>query len=301
MIDALINKSWALEARFHNVQASLMLKRLQGGTGTAGLSDAFRAEREKHQPYFVIPAAYQDDQEDNYAKPHAGVSRNFNTVPSKSGHVAVIPIIGTMTRYGGMCSYGSEDIASWIMEANAIDAVTAIVLEINSGGGEVDGTELLGAVVKQSKKPIVAYVTGMAASAAYWVASQCREIVMESPTTSDVGSIGVLAMHVDSSAFFEKEGHKVTIVRSEGSEDKALFNSVEPLDETILGTVKTELNLIRETFINTVKAGRPNISDTVFSGKMYPGKDAIKLGMADRVGYLGDAVYRADLLARKGA
>jgi protease-4 len=80
-----------------------------------------------------------------------------------------------------------------------------------------------------------------------------------------------------------------------------LYNSIEPLSEDLLTSVKSELNLIRGTFISTVKAGRPNISDKVFSGKMFAGQDAIKLKMADRIGFLGDAVARADALARRSA
>ena len=122
---------------------------------------------------------------------------------------------------------------------------------------------------------------------------------MESETTSEVGSIGVLSMHVDASKFYEKEGYKINIIRSDGSEDKALYNSVEPLSAEVLAGVKSELNVIRGTFIKTVKSGRPGIADDVFSGKMYNGKEAIKKGLADSIGFLGDAVYRADLLARK--
>jgi len=69
----------------------------------------------------------------------------------------------------------------------------------------------------------------------------------------------------------------------------------------VINDAKSSLNLIRDTFIDTVKSGRPGISEDVFTGKMYAGKDAIKRKMADRIGYLGDAIYRADLLARKSA
>lgn len=287
MIEQMISKVWALEPRFNEVQAALMLRRLQNGQQLDGLSDAWAKKREAVQPYLSHRDAY-------------GVYRVWDYAQAKNGQgVAVIPIIGSMSRYGDMCSYGSEDIASWVQEANEASYVNSIVLEINSPGGEVDGTELLGAVVKNSAKPVVAYVAGMAASAAYWVASQAREIVMESETTSEVGSIGVLAMHIDASKYYEQEGFKVSILRSDGSEDKALFNSVEPLTEDLVKGVKGELNLIRSTFIKAVKAGRPGIADDVFSGKMYHGREAIKKGMADRIGYLGDAIQRADLLARK--
>jgi protease-4 len=289
LIESLISEKWAMHEQIHNTQAALILRRLSQGLSMPDYS----AERERFAPHFVDAEAWHKDLNGSY--------KDWDIAASKSGNVAIIPIIGTMTRYGGLCSYGTEQIASWVMEANEASYVSAIVLEINSGGGQVDGTELLGAVVRQSKKPVVAYVTGMAASAAYWVASQAKEIIMESDVTSEVGSIGVLAMHVDASAFYEKEGYKIKILRSEGSQDKALFNGVESLTPEVEASVKSELTVIRERFVSTVQSGRPQISEDVFSGKMYTGKEAIKKGMADRIGFLGDAVYRADLLARKSA
>jgi protease-4 len=229
-------------------------------------------------------------------------SISYDRLPKKdrkSGKVVVIPIMGTMSRYGNMCAYGSEDTASWIREANADATVSSIVLEINSSGGEVDGTEMLGKVIRNSEKPVVAWVAGMAASAAYWVASQCAEIVAESETSSEVGSIGVLSMHVDSSKAYEEAGHKITIVRSDGSEDKALYNSIEPLSEAVLATTKSSLNVLKESFIKTVKSGRPGITSDVFSGKMYHGTEAKKRGMIDRFGSLDMAISRADLIRRK--
>ncbi|MCP9765148.1 S49 family peptidase [Lacihabitans soyangensis] len=301
MIEQLISKTWALEPRFNEVQAALMLRKLSQGGSMAEMKAAWDEQKAKHGPY-LAPSNFGSAQ--SPVASHIGADgkwKPWDLSQAKGGGVAIIPMIGTMTRYGGMCSYGSEDFASWIMEANSMDYVSSIVLEMNGPGGEVDGTEMLGAVVKNSRKPVVAYVAGMAASAHYWVASQCREIIMESETTSEVGSIGVLSMHVDASKFYEKEGYKINIIRSDGSEDKALYNSIEPLSAELLSTVKAELNVVRGTFIKNVKAGRPGISDDVFTGKMYFGKEAIKKGMADSIGYLGDAVYRADLLASKSA
>ncbi|WP_309707377.1 S49 family peptidase [Siphonobacter sp. SORGH_AS_0500] len=182
------------------------------------------------------------------------------------------------------------------MEANQDPAIAGIVLELNTPGGQVDGTEMLGEVIRQSEKPIVAFVTGMAASAGYWIASQADYIMLESETTAEVGSIGVLATHYDYTGFLEKEGYKITIIRADGSEDKALFNSVEPLSEAVLAETKEILNTIRDTFIDIVKAGRPGIGE-VFTGKMYVGRDALKLGMCDGFGYLGDAVAKVLELA----
>lgn len=277
----LITRTWALEPQFHNRIAMVAL---------AGRLDYALSVKSRKEPYFARISAGSYYYENRITK-----------VPTKSGLVAIIPIIGVMSRYGDLCSWGTEDIGSWILEANADDNVSAIVLEINSPGGSVDGTELLATIVRQSQKPVVAYVTGMAASAAYWIASQCKEIVMEAAISSEVGSIGVLATHIDASQFYEKEGYKITIIRSEGSEDKSLFNSVEPLTNDLLVSVREELKPIRSQFIKSVSDGRniPESDKSIFTGKMFNGKIATTNGMADRIGFLGDAVRRADLLARK--
>lgn len=299
MIEQYLSGHWALEPGFHDRMAMIGLRRLEVG------KEPFVIHVEDRKtPYAVSIKGKDDKGKDGWGPDESAEVPGYKYLPkvyTKSGQVVVIPIMGAMSRYGDMCSWGSEDITNWIMEANQDTSVSSIVLEINSPGGQVDGTQLLGDVVRRSKKPVVAWVAGMAASAAYWVASQAREIMMESETTSEVGSIGVLAVHIDATAMLEKEGYKVTIVRADGSPDKALFNSYEPLSEEIVNSAKTSLNLIRTTFVKTVQSGRPQIDSSVFTGKMYPGKDAIKLGMADRIGYLGDAIQRADLLARKQA
>lgn len=219
---------------------------------------------------------------------------------TKEGIVPIIPIIGTMSRYGDLCSYGTEDISQWILEAENDRSVVGMVLEIDSGGGEVNGTELLAEVVRQCSKPVVAYVTGMAASAAYWVASATRWIVMESATASEVGSIGVLSVHVDMTKALEKQGMQVTIIRAEGSENKALYNSVEPIDEKLVASLRAEMKPIREAFEASVRSGRPNISEKVFESKggMYPASKAIRLGMADEIGFMGNAVAKVVKLQR---
>ncbi|MDQ6479812.1 S49 family peptidase [Dyadobacter sp. LHD-138] len=272
MLHQLLTEKWALEPRFHERMAML------------ALSDkldfkSFKIDRK--QPYFEAGSG------------NAWYYGELPKMSTKKGMVAVIPLMGTMTRNGDLCSWGTEDVGAWLLEAYADTSVIGVVLEINSGGGSVDGTELLAEIVRQRNKPVVAYVLGVCASAAYWVASQCDEIVMESAASSEVGSIGVLAMHVDSSQAYEKEGHKITIIRADGSEAKALFNSVEKLTDEIILATKAEMKPIRNEFVRQVKAGRPAITDeSIFEGGMYNGAVAITNGMADSIGFLGDAVTR---------
>lgn len=209
------------------------------------------------------------------------------------GDVAVIPISGAMSR-NGLCGDGNEYTARILEKADSYAKVKAVVLKINTPGGTVDSTEMLADVVKNFSKPIVAW-TPYCASAGYFVASQADAIVMENAVTSEVGSIGVLMVYTDYSKYLEKEGMDVTIFRATGSEDKALINGIEPLTDELKAEIQGDLNECRKVFLGYVKRGRVGKlqSDEVFSGKMYGKKEAVRLGLADGVGSLSDAVKRA--------
>lgn len=282
MLHKLVAEKFALEERLHDRLAMLIL---------AGRINFDSFQEDRREPEFV-PV--------NSASAGGSYYEYLQKVPSKAGMVAIIPIEGTMSRSGDLCSWGTEDIGAWMLEAYSDPNIAGIVVPANSGGGTVDGTELLAEIIRQRNKPVVFHVQSMAASACYWVASQADEIVMESATASEVGSIGVLAMHVDSSVAYEKAGYKVTIIRADGSDGKALFNPHEPLSEEIKQAVRAEMQPIRQQFIKDVKAGRPKISDeSIFNGGMYNGRAAIKNGMADSIGFLGDAVNRVVKLTSK--
>lgn len=209
------------------------------------------------------------------------------------GDVAVVPISGAMSR-NGLCGYGNEYTARILEKADSYAKVKAVVLKINTPGGTVDSTEMLADTVKNFSKPIVAW-TPYCASAGYFVASQADAIVMENAVTSEVGSIGVLMVYTDYSKYLEKEGMDVTIFRADGSEDKALINGIEPLSEELKAEIQGDLNACRKAFLGYVRRGRAGKlqSDEVFSGKMYKKEAAIRLGLADRIGTLSDAVKRA--------
>ncbi len=213
--------------------------------------------------------------------------------------VAILPINGAMSRSGAMCSYGNETLMSWLDIMSRDENTLAIVLKINSPGGTVDSTRAFADAVRMVQKPIVAW-TPFAASAAYFVASQCTEIMVEDQLVGGVGSIGVLMVLADQSGALEKQGLKVQIIRADGSEHKALINGVEPVSDETMAELKTTLNACRNEFVGYVRRGRGSkiTSKEVFSGKMYHATDAIRLGLADRKGTLQQAVQRAIQLSK---
>ena len=115
-----------------------------------------------------------------------------------SGSTATIPVGGVILRkvpeffsFFGIEATSTEEIDALIRMAMADDQVTDIRLNINSPGGTIAGVDELAATIRKARdtKPIKAVVQDLAASAAYWIASQATEI--EASRTSFIGSIGV--------------------------------------------------------------------------------------------------------------
>jgi protease-4 len=275
MIDFRDTGVWAIEPRFHDAY-------IKHGGKVAKIS----MEEATSKKALLLPYVAESARVVNASE------------KTMSGRVAVISLSGQMSRYGGYDSYGTEELASWLLEIETMPDIVGTVIEGETPGGTANGIEILGDVIKFAQKPIVGLVKGMVASGGMWVFSQCDEIMIESLVNSRMGSIGVMTMHVDESKEMEDSGRKFTIIRADGSEDKALFNSVEPLNAQVLAETKAYLNPIREQFIQKIKEGRPKVSEEVFSGKMYNGKDALRLGLADSVGYLGDAIKRVVELSK---
>jgi protease-4 len=319
MNEMLTSSCWALEAKFFALSKSAILARLEAGL------PALDAEESKPRQYShmdvegkyptmwvtqagelagldVKPQGHGLNLATGIAQVLAGRggAGSANTSGSK---VAVIPVQGTVQKRGGYCSLGTKDLVAHLQAANRDPEISAIVLDIDSPGGQVDGTEELAQAVALSGKPVVAYIDGLGASAAYWIASQASHIFINSASTGYAGSLGVLCMSINQSDFLAKQGLKVEILRSSRATDKARVNGVEEMDDAVRASVQADLDQIGETFIAAVekgRAGKLSTKEDVFTGKVYRGSDAKKHGLVDAIGSLQDAVNHAASLAQSG-
>ncbi|MDR3634336.1 MAG: S49 family peptidase [Isosphaeraceae bacterium] len=206
---------------------------------------------------------------------------NTRCVTVRDG-VATIPVRGPISRYAGIMSELSgatsiDDLAVDLRTAAEDPSVRAIILEIDSPGGQANGVgELAGQIRDASeRKPVIAYVGGYACSAAYWLASACGEIV--TAETGVLGSIGcVLAV-------------------STGDDDEVEFVSSQspnkrPDPETKAGRaeIQAHVDALAQIFIDSVAANRDmepeNVVERFGRGGLKIGKAAVDAGMADRIG-----------------
>ncbi len=213
--------------------------------------------------------------------------RNTHTVTERDG-VAIVPVVGPLFRYAnlftqisGATSY--EILAQDLNVALENPAIKAIVLDIDSPGGEVNGVSELAGMIFQARgrKPIVAYASGDAASGAYWIASAADKIVVSE--TSALGSIGVVGL------YRRKEGKDaasvVEIVSSQSPNKRP-----DPGTEEGRTRLQARIDAMAQVFITTVARNR-NLSpavvmDSFGGGDVMIGASSVAVGMADRIGSL---------------
>jgi len=200
--------------------------------------------------------------------------------------IAVIPITGTMTKYGSSLSSAGSTVAIRRAVLNAMrdDKVKAIALLIDSPGGTVAGTRDLAAQVAEAskQKPTVAYIEDLGASAAYWVASQAREIYAN--PTAMVGSIGTFAVIQDASGAAAQLGIKVHVIRA--GEFKGAGTAGTEITREQLDQWQQIVDDLNEHFIRGVSDGRRLTllrTRQLADGRAHIAATASHLGLIDGV------------------
>ena len=210
-------------------------------------------------------------------------------------NIAVISILGTLVRRtgamdaaSGLTSYAS--ISSQINAAINDPNVDAVLLDIDSPGGEAGGAfDLADEIVSaRSTKPIWAVANDDAFSAAYAIACSAERIYLT--RTGGVGSIGVIALHVDQTQRDALDGYRYTAIYA--GDRKNDLSPHLPLSNEASTALQTEVDRLYEMFVSTVATNRgldaQAVRDTQ-AGLFYAG-DAIEAGFADAIGTADDAM-----------
>ena len=265
-VNSILRGRWLVNQEWANTQLPIIARLIKGEPVN------FKADwQEPENPQEHHPTALPIEQE------NVGLS------------IGVLNIVGPVTKYNGECGEpGSLSLADKFKDLNEDESIAAIILNIDSPGGEVDGTQTFADAVAGKKKPVYAFINdGLMCSAAYWMGCNADKI-FSSHATNKIGSIGVYCTLYDFKEYFAQQGINVIEVYSNYSKDKN-----KPYREAVAGNTKPlqlELDAIAETFINAVKAARPGINTDVFSGGTYSATEAIELGLIDAVGSFDDLV-----------
>ena len=209
--------------------------------------------------------------------------------------VAVIPIHGTLVRRtvgleaeSGLTSYAG--LTTQLDAALASPDIAAILLDVDSPGGESGGVFDLADRIRaaSSIKPVWAVANDMAFSAAYALASAASKVFVS--RTGGVGSIGVIAMHVDQSEKDAQDGVRYTAVFA--GDRKNDLNPHEPISSEAHAFLKGEVNRVYSLFVETVARNRGIEASAVRDTEagLFFGQAAVATGLADAIGTFDDAL-----------
>lgn len=225
----------------------------------------------------------------------SGKGRISSTAKDK---IAVIYAQGDIIYGEGSKDFiGQGIINKAIRKARKDTNVKAIVLRVNSPGGNALASELIWRELELTKKekPIVVSMGNYAASGGYYIACNASKIFAE-PTTI-TGSIGVFGAIPNFSQFTDKIGINAEQVSTNNSPSYSVF---EPMNKKFYDVTKEGIEEMYTTFVNRVSAGRNMTFEQVneiAQGRVWTGKEAIKNGLVDQLGGLNDAIKAAAELA----
>ena len=203
--------------------------------------------------------------------------------------IAHIPVVGILTSNVDPCAAFFEEaeteygfIQAAVRKADHDLMVAGISLEIDSPGGYIDGVDETAQVIMATEKPVTARVHNMAASAAYWLASQADRIVASSPA-DQIGSIGVVVEEYNDDESLAKAGIMHRVYTSTDAPDKRPDTNTEEGRAKIIAM----LDDLHGVFVSRVAAGRHTTAERVNAdfghGGLLIAADAVKVGMIDEV------------------
>lgn len=205
------------------------------------------------------------------------------------GGTAVLNIDGPIFRYANLFTMvsGATSIEMLGLDLQAAldnSAIQQILLNVNTPGGQADGLNEMADAIRaaDAKKPVYAYVGGMAASAGYWLASAARQIFANEGAF--LGSIGTVIAIEDRTVAQERQGVKRYEIVSSQSPRKRVDPSTEAGREQLLEMANSMAQLFIDRVALFRKTTAENVLENFGRGGVLPAATAIRAGMADQLG-----------------
>ena len=309
LLSAILQSGFSLDERWAQANLPLLTRLLKEDRAPEG-----REKREKEEPQVMVATRQ------SAGHPfRVSLYSNLDQVPE--GSTAVISLKGPIMKYYSYCGASSIETARLIREAAAHKNISAILLDIDSPGGQVSGLATVvdairaargtkpasrrqkaAAGVKPAGIPVVALVNdGMICSAAYYIASACSEI-HAGQKSDEIGSIGAMQTIYDYSKQLEQEGVKVISLYAPQSHEKNL-----PYRQALAGKPELMIEELRQCcadFIDLVKAERGaklNLkAGDPFAGAVFRADQALAIGLIDEISSYDDALARCVELVQVG-
>lgn len=252
------------------------------------LKDKFlKGERNEKREKIVFAKRYYKDIKDN--------------LRGRGRKIALIYAVGTIVIGGGEDgeTIGSDSLTEWINEASNDDSIKAIVMRVDSPGGDGIASDAIWKEVKiaKNKKPLIVSMSDVAGSGGYYISMAANSIVAHNTTLT--GSIGVISGKFFINGLFEKLGIHIELIKKADNAD--LFSMQSHFTEEQKKIIEENLNEFYKVFINKAAEGRkltPEEIDKVGRGRVWTGKQALNIKLIDMIGGLNDAIELAKKKAK---
>ncbi|HYD58961.1 MAG TPA: signal peptide peptidase SppA [Noviherbaspirillum sp.] len=284
-----LSQPWALRPEVMAAYAAVLARRVAVKEGIA------------QRP----PRAMEDD--DHEPSGPTTVMSKVGGGETRGGSIAVIPIRGTIVQRAdqlGLCEGGTstEDISQALRMAMADSSVGQVLLHIHSPGGSVYGVQELGDEICEARKekPIVAFASSLAASAAYWIGASASEFYVT--PGGEVGSIGVWSAHQNIKGYLEKEGVDIKLISA--GKFKVEGHPYDALSDEAMAFMQSRIDDYYAAFTSAVAKGRnvpvAQVRDGMGQGRVLGAKSALAEGMVDGIMTMDDIVRKMQRDAKSG-
>jgi len=228
---------------------------------------------------------------------HQKSAASFDEGGNTQDYVLVIDLKNPIYKYNQECGPRGTKHKMGIMARYENDPnLKGVVLDIDSGGGQVSGTPEFYDFVRNYSKPVVAYTDGWMCSAAYYIGSGASHIVANKRADA-IGSLGAMISFIDMSGIYKKKG--ATIINEYATKSTEKNKDFEELLKgNPEGYIKNELDTIVEDFHTDMKAVRTSLDEKTLSGGTWNASRALSLGLIDEIGTIQTAIDKVFELSK---
>lgn len=291
LLNRILYGVWAVSPQHVNGYLPLLTSVLKNEKlPDANWAEGRELKKPKNQTYLYNPKLQRWYEYDSY------------TLKGEGMRLRVFSLTDVITKYDQVSGQvGTTTMANYLKMAEQDEEIDAILLEIDSPGGEASYTPDLVEIIQGLSKPIIADVSGLAASAGYWIAAACDEIWASQPTDV-IGSIGTMITIMDLKTFYEKQGLPIHEIYATASVDKnkdfkeALEGNYKPIKEGLLDPFNTAFT----GSIKKMREGKLDLAkEDVLTGKTYTAEEALQFGLIDGIGNRDTVLSRLNTLIQQ--
>lgn len=259
IIRQIFNSKWAIRNEEYHHLLSLAISSIKNGT-----IDAFELSVQKESPIKAYATL-----------PYVAHMYDLDSSEIPSGSVAVIPVQGVLFPWRAMI------LEQLLKLALNNDKIEGIVFAVDGPGGVITRVDVIEKLIRESKKPVVANICGMCASAHLWMMSACDKIFMNSEI-DEIGSCGVVMTYENFDKYYESLGVEIRDIYPDTADlkNKLYRQLAEGKDKE----TKERLEYFHQIFAKTIAENLGVAYDTkdpLFRGEMFLAEEAISKGYVD--------------------